>query len=147
MRLIVICLTVLFVQVGSQEPSGPKVVNHSFARTDEAVMTHLDINLFVDFDSEKLKGYVNVEFDNKTGTDKLYLDSRNLNILRVVLTLEKRETTFTLGETVAYLGEPLIIDIEPTTRQVTVFYETILAHVFHELVTYCLRCPIQPATT
>ena len=84
MRLIVICLTVLFVQVGcSKEPSSPKIVNHSFARTDEAVMTHLDINLFVDFDSEKLQGHVNVEFDNKTGTDKLYLDSRNLNIFRV----------------------------------------------------------------
>ena len=100
------------------------VENHSFARVDEAVMTHVDLDLEIDFEAEKISGSASIHFTNNTGTNRLVLDTRDLHINRVTLGEGGTETTFRLGETVEHLGTPLIIDIGPDTRVANVFYET-----------------------
>lgn len=59
---------------------------HSFAHPDEAVIKHLSLNLEVDFSKKILSGKVTLDIENKTGTDTLHLDSRDLNITKVSLT-------------------------------------------------------------
>jgi aminopeptidase N len=100
------------------------VTNHSFARSDEAVTTHLDMDIVVDFTKEQIRGRASLHIDNKTGTDKLYLDTRDLAVGRVTLGEDGKPTSFRLGKDAGYLGQALIIDIAPDTKVVNVYYET-----------------------
>ncbi len=97
---------------------------HSFAHADEVVMTHLDWEATVDFDKKQINGKAGVTIKNKTGADKLYLDTRDLAIERVTLGEDEAETAFSLGEAEKFLGQPLIIDIKPETKRVNVYYHT-----------------------
>lgn len=97
---------------------------HSFSKPDEAVVTHLHLDLAVDFEMKRLKGAAVLTIDNKTGTDTLFLDTRGLTIERVILGKEGPETSFRLGEAVPHLGQPLSIAITPKTTAVTIFYHT-----------------------
>ncbi|MFI5218045.1 MAG: M1 family metallopeptidase [Bacteroidia bacterium] len=95
---------------------------HSFAHPDEAVIKHLSLNLEVDFNKKILSGKVILDIENKTGTDTLHLDSRDLNISKV--TADNDETDFIKEATVKYLGEELKIKIKPDTKKVTLEYST-----------------------
>lgn len=96
---------------------------HSFARPDEAVVTHLSLDLQVDFSSRILSGTATLQVNNRAGTDTLYLDTRNLNIRKVYLDRDE-ETIFSLSPPVKYLGEELKIKIHPGTRLVKIHYST-----------------------
>ena len=99
--------------------------NHSFAREAEAVVKHLELELIVDFLNKRLSGVATLYFNNKTGTDKLYLDTRDLTIKNVYLdTARKEKADFSLGESVPNLGQPLIVNIESETKAVVIHYET-----------------------
>src|SRR3990172_4676705 len=95
---------------------------HSFARPDEAVVKHLDLNLTVDFTTKQLSGFAVLHIENKKGVRTLHLDSGNLTIKRVAL--GEQETTFHLGDSVEYLGQDLAIEILPTTKLVRIDYAT-----------------------
>lgn len=97
---------------------------HSFANTAEAIVKHLDLDVAVDFDKKQIAGRATLEIVNKTGTRKLLLDTRDLNIERVTLEPGGAETAFALGDEAQYLGKPLTIDILPETKAVTVYYST-----------------------
>lgn len=97
---------------------------HSFAHPDDVVITHLDLDLNVDFDSKRISGKVTIKIKNKTGARQLYLDTRDLTVHRVTLGKREAEAHFILGDAVKYLGQPLIIDILPETEEVTVYYTT-----------------------
>lgn len=101
----------------------PRVSNHSFSRVDEVVVTHLDLDLVVDFGARKIRGSVTHQIENKMGTDRLYLDTKALRILDVKLDGSER-ATFELGRQQGYLGQPLVVRIHPHTKSVTVQYET-----------------------
>lgn len=96
---------------------------HSFARPEEAAVKHLSLTLHVDFDKRILSGTASLDIENKTGTDTLYLDSRDLNISKVLLD-DGSETSFTKGASVKYLGEELKIKIKPGTKKVNIEYST-----------------------
>jgi leukotriene-A4 hydrolase len=105
---------------------------HSFARPDEAIVKHLDLDLTVNFDKKILAGKVILEIENKTGADTLHLDTRDLSIAKVLLDGnsseiphgEEGQILFTLGEPVKYLGQELKIPISPGTKKVTIEYST-----------------------
>ena len=101
----------------------PTVVNHSFARPN-VVVTHLDLDLTVDFESQRLVGQVALHLENRVEATELLLDTSALKIHRVTLGETDLETTFEVGDSVAFIGRPLIIDIRPDTRRVNVYYET-----------------------
>ena len=97
---------------------------HSFARPDEAAVTHIHLNLNVDFTKRELQGFARLAIKNITGTSELILDTRDLSIERVTLDSAEKATTFSLSEPVKYLGQALHIAIEKNTTQVTVYYKT-----------------------
>jgi len=97
---------------------------HSFSNPDEVVVTHLDLDVKVDFERKQLSGSAGLTINNLKRTHKLYLDSRDLTIDRVTLGKDATETHFQLGETVKWLGSPLIIDIAPDTTRVNIYYKT-----------------------
>lgn len=100
-----------------------QVVNHSFGRPHEVVMTHLDLDLTVDFDRERLGGTATIDIENKTGAGEVVLDTWELNITRVTLD-DGSEAQYSLGEVVGTLGRPLVVPIHGDTKRLTVHYET-----------------------
>ncbi|HXG68968.1 MAG TPA: M1 family metallopeptidase [Blastocatellia bacterium] len=97
---------------------------HSFANTSDVVVTHLDLDVRVDFDKKQIAGKAALRLNNKTGARQLVLDTRDLTIQKVTLDTNEAETKFTLGDEVKYLGRPLTVDILPDTKEVNVYYST-----------------------
>ncbi|GAB3814624.1 hypothetical protein GCM10028895_07900 [Pontibacter rugosus] len=97
---------------------------HSFAKPAEAVAKHLSLNIDVNFDQKVLSGKASYLIENKTGTDQIIFDTRNLQIEKVYLGDSMEETTFTLGDGNDVLGRPLMVNIKPDTKKVTIEYKT-----------------------
>jgi len=104
-------------------PAPPRDV-HSFARPDEVAVEHLKLDLTVDFNARQLAGRASLRIANKTGADRLYLDTRGLDIRKVTLDDGATEAAFTLGDEVEFLGRPLEVRITPATRWVSIDYTT-----------------------
>ncbi|MCZ6767460.1 MAG: M1 family aminopeptidase/hydrolase, partial [bacterium] len=102
----------------------PSVVNHSFAKPDQVAVEHMVLDLEIDFDAERIRGSVTLEIVNKSGAERLYLDTRGLVIEKVTLDGAGNLAEYTLGDEVESIGQPLAIDILPETKSVTVYYET-----------------------
>ncbi|MCB0737411.1 MAG: M1 family metallopeptidase [Bacteroidetes bacterium] len=98
---------------------------HSFANSKECTVKHLDWEINIDFNAKILKGVAHWKIENKTGTNQLILDSRNLEIEKVTLNGEA-ETEFTLSapHQVEVFGSALIINITPETQVVNIHYST-----------------------
>ncbi|HSF39807.1 MAG TPA: M1 family metallopeptidase [Thermoanaerobaculia bacterium] len=105
-------------------PKPPARDPHSFAHPDEVAVEHLKLDLSVDFTSRQLTGRASLRLANKTGADRLYLDTRDLTIRKVTLDDGKTEAAYTLGNEVEFLGRPLEIRITPQTRWVSIDYTT-----------------------
>lgn len=97
---------------------------HTFAKAQEAVMTDLALDIKVDFDNKVIVGKAVITIDNKTNTNKLYLDTQELGIKKVTLDNSDKETKFTIESKQEHLGSALAIDIKPDTKKVTVYYQT-----------------------
>ncbi|ANM32299.1 hypothetical protein ABI59_16225 [Acidobacteria bacterium Mor1] len=95
---------------------------HSYARPDEVVVDHMDLDLTVDFDAKTISGRASLHIKNQSGADKLWLDTDELTIEKVTLGSAEAETTWTLGEDREYLGAALVVDIESDTEVVHVDY-------------------------
>jgi leukotriene-A4 hydrolase len=100
-----------------------RVDPHSFAEPQLVEIDHLDLDLRVDFQQQRLIGAATLTLDNRGRTNRLILDTGDLTIRRVTLG-DGRETTFSLGAPVEHLGQPLTIAIRPDTRTVRIEYET-----------------------
>ncbi len=96
---------------------------HSFSHPDEVAVEHLKLDLGVDFDKRQLNGRASLRLNNRTGANRLFLDTRDLTIQRVTLD-DGVGTQFTDGRAVEFLGRPLEIDIRPETKWVHVEYTT-----------------------
>lgn len=131
--LVFMLALIPFLSTGcsTTEPASPQVKPmetetdvHSFARPNEVAVTHMDLDLAVDFDKKQITGKNTLRLNNKTGARQLHLDTRDLTIQRVTLDQAETATKFTLGEAVKYLGQPLVIDVQPETKTVNVYYTT-----------------------
>ena len=128
-RPFMLACVVFFLQscMSSSDTSGQPVLSkdvHSFARPEQVVVRHLELDLEVDFKSKVLKGRASLEIENRNGTRELSLDSKDLQIERITLDGGGMETSFLKGESIPFLGEPLSIRIEPDTTWVHIDYQT-----------------------
>ncbi|MCH7548040.1 MAG: aminopeptidase, partial [Candidatus Krumholzibacteriota bacterium] len=124
MRMCLIAVVVALAGLSCVKKEPPQVENFSFTPPDGAVVTHIDLDLTVDFERQRLHGTASFDIDNEAGADKLYLDTWALLIDSVNLGDLGAQTDWTLGDSLALLGRPLIIDIKPGTRRVSVHYRT-----------------------
>lgn len=124
--IFLVALLVMGCGDKSTDLTNQQIVNdiHSFSNPNEVLVTHLDINLHVNFEDKKLFGKTGLQIKNKTGTDNLILDTRDLNIQKVTLGKDEETTSFSLGEKQKFLGQCLTIKIKPETKLVYVYYST-----------------------
>jgi len=102
----------------------PKIIPgkdyHSFANSDEVVITHISLNLDVDFDTRTVHGKNWVFFKRIDKTAKqIVLDTRDLTILSVGVKQqdEIKPVTWSMGDKDELLGQALIIDLPENNRQ------------------------------
>ena len=105
----------------SVDLGGPDL--HSFSNYDKVVITHLSLDLSVDFEHKVISGIAKLDLNNKTNSKKLILDSRKLSIKKVVLD-DGTEAEFELGNEIDPFGQSLKISIRKNTKSVSITYET-----------------------
>lgn len=98
---------------------------HSHANSDQAVVTHLDWDAKVDFETRSIKARATWFIDTKQGdATEIVLDTRSLNITRVTLD-DDLPTEFTSGDEDPILGQALHVKLGTNTTRINVFYETL----------------------
>lgn len=99
---------------------------HSYARPNDIVVTHLDLQLNVDFDSSILKGVAEWTVAHQSQSEKLILDTKNLLIEKVILLNNHEEITaeYSLGKNDSILGSALEITVPKSIAIVKIYYHT-----------------------
>ena len=100
---------------------------HSFSNPDDVLVTHVALDLEVDFGLHRLEGTALLNIDNKTGTRELLLDTRDLEILNVEISKDTnnwRVAFFELGDEKPFMGKPLQVGITKRTKFVRIHYRT-----------------------
>lgn len=104
---------------------------HSFANIEQVQTRKLTLDLTVDFEQQQLHGFVEHELHRKDPkVAQMILDSRALVIEKVLQGNAQGDwqiATFTLGEVDAIKGQPLTINLVPTTNKIRVYYRTTAA--------------------
>lgn len=95
---------------------------HSFARPDEAVITHLDLDIQVHMDRQRIKGKATYQFLRKQG-EMLVLDSKGLNISSVT-DEQGNPLSFKLQTPDSIKGSALAIMLPKQGAKVVVSYST-----------------------
>ncbi|MBX7151460.1 M1 family metallopeptidase [bacterium] len=124
-KLLLLPSIMLWISCSSAiEPELMDHDEHSFARPEEVVVTHLDLDIKVDFVKKELTGKAALSIKNKNNFHQLHLDTRGLTIHKITLGKEEKTTAFQMGNPVPDHGQELTVDIESTTDLVNVYYST-----------------------
>lgn len=97
---------------------------HTFSNPQQAIVKHLDLDISVDFDTQTITGKASWTIDNKSKGNEIIFDENTLEIAKVTLGDDDKETQFTLGDAVEFHGKPLHVTIEPNTTKVNIYYKT-----------------------
>jgi leukotriene-A4 hydrolase len=96
---------------------------HSFANPDEVKVTHLLLDLNVDFEQKILSGSVELDYKKiDPSAKKLILDTRDLTILNV--TANGKDIPYVLSSQDSFLGAALTIELPLEGNTVKVEYHT-----------------------
>ena len=96
--------------------------HHSYSKPAEAVVTHLDWNAVVDFESRTIAATATFDLETSDHAEKVILDIRELDILSVQV--DGKDSPFNIGEEQEFIGSPLSIEITPLTKKVSITYNT-----------------------
>ncbi len=94
---------------------------HSFARPEEAVITHLELDIRVDMDKHRITGTATYDL-KRSGGDSVIFDTDGLTIERVTLG-DGTDAKFTLGDT-TFMGRPLNVILPAGMNKVAITYST-----------------------
>lgn len=96
---------------------------HSYARPDEAILQHIDLELVVDFESKTLAGSAKIQFEKADDATHIYLDTKDLDI--AAITYEGGQTAnYQLHEENSILGSALEIELPKNTDNLVIKYST-----------------------
>ena len=95
---------------------------HSYARPLEARVTHLDLDLAVDFDARRIGGTATLDIEAKPGAKEIILDDKGLEILGVTDEAGK-PLPYKVGAADENLGAPLAIQMGDA-RKIVIRYKS-----------------------
>lgn len=94
---------------------------HSFSEPNKVAVRHIDLDLQVDFDVEKIHGRAVLHL-SRPAKGALVLDTHGLEIYRVKAYPMDTDVEYALGDEIEYLGRPLSIDLPTNTSFVAIEY-------------------------
>ena len=98
---------------------------HSFARPDEVAVTHLDLDLSVDFAARRLAGTAKLTIERRNpGAEELVLDTSGLEIVAVRFDLDPESVPYRVSDELPHLGRSLTVPLGPETKVVQIEYRT-----------------------
>jgi len=104
------------------ETETPVIDKHTFAKPQEAVMTHLDWEATVDFEKKIISGTATIKLKKAPDAKLLFIDSKELTIEKV--TSNGKPLKFKVHPPVEHLGAALEIILEEGTESVAIQYTT-----------------------
>jgi leukotriene-A4 hydrolase len=96
---------------------------HSFARPEEAMIKHIDLDLHVNFTNKKLTGLATLHFEKAPGTTRLMLDTKGL-IIQSINFEDGKPAIFKNHEEDRILGSALEIELNEASDNITIAYST-----------------------
>ncbi len=105
----------------TSSPNAPTMDPHSCARPDEAVITHLELDLKVDMAARRLSGTASYKIQRTKG-DSVRFDTDGLTI-RAVRLADGSPAAFTLGDS-SFLGRALSVELPAGADRISIDYET-----------------------
>jgi len=96
---------------------------HSFAKPLEARVTHVDLDLNVDFAAKRLGGTATLDIDRKPDAKEIILDNRGLEISGIVDGAGK-PLDYKVGAADPNLGAPLSIALRSDTKKIAITYKS-----------------------
>tara|TARA_R110002072_G_scaffold300932_1_gene479231 strand:- start:19653 stop:21545 length:1893 start_codon:yes stop_codon:yes gene_type:complete len=97
---------------------------HSFANINEIRTTHLHLELDVNFEKKNISGVARHKMSSHNSSKAIF-DIKNLNILKITTGKgEEKEVKFSFGKHSLLLGQSLIVEIEPETEFINIYYQT-----------------------
>ena len=110
-----------------QRPSSAAAVQerdiHSFARPDEARVTHVALDLRADFSARVLSGRATLDIARAGDAGRIVLDTRDLTIESVTLP-DGAALKFALGDEDPILGRALTVELPEGAARIVVAYRT-----------------------
>ena len=95
---------------------------HSFAKPLEARVTHIALDLAVDFAAKRVGGTATLDLQARPGANEIVLDDKGLEIESIVTT-DGKPLAYKVGAIDAILGAPLTIQIG-TARKIMIRYKS-----------------------
>jgi leukotriene-A4 hydrolase len=96
---------------------------HSYARPLEARVTHVGLDLNVDFDSKRIGGTATLDIERKSDAKQIVLDDNGLDIAGVTDGSGK-PLPYAVGKRDQNLGAPLGIGLRPDTKRLVIRYKS-----------------------
>lgn len=101
-----------------------KVVDHhTFAEPDKAVITHLNWDATIDFDSKIISATATFTISKSKGVNEIIFDTNGLNIKEIKDKLGNN-LSFELGKEETFLGAPLTIQLDLAPQEISISYTT-----------------------
>jgi leukotriene-A4 hydrolase len=94
---------------------------HSFSEPQNARVTHLDLDLTVDFDQHQLLGVASWNFDRTSG-DQIVFDIKDMQIRSVEV--EGKLLPFRIGPADELLGQSLTVELPKDVQRISIRYAT-----------------------
>lgn len=116
-------------QSEQQMDSGDSIAEdmHSYSNAHQVMIRHLQLELEVDFQKEILSGQVVLSLERKLSSQRLILDTMDLNINSIEVATDDLDyvaTTFSIGVRDPIIGSPLAIDLGAKHTHVRIEYST-----------------------
>jgi aminopeptidase N len=96
---------------------------HSFAKPLEARVTHVALDLTVDFDTKRIGGTATLDVDRRHDAREIVLDDNGLEI-ESVTDASREPLQWKVGPKDPNLGAPLAIALRPDTRRIVIRYKS-----------------------
>ena len=97
---------------------------HSFADPSKARVTHLQWTASVNMDEKIIRAIATWTIEVSDGADTIVLDTKDLNIEKIVCDDDSQPAAYRLGEQDNIMGQVLMIPLKPATHRISVYYST-----------------------
>ncbi len=97
---------------------------HSYAKPNEAVAKHLNLDIKVDFIKKIIIGKATYKIEKKKNVNQIHFDSKALIIHKVTINNYNNKTDFKLIKGDKIHGDDLVVTLPKEAKTVTIFYET-----------------------